>query len=83
MIDHLRRYQPARQFLKQIEQDENLVAYISVITEAELASGKGAATENEKSRIQKLLNLFGKVTVDSEIAWSAGDFRCRYGCRYK
>ena len=61
LIDHLRGLPQARNFLKQIE-DEKLVGYVSVITEAELASGKRAAITDERKRIQALLGSFQKFS---------------------
>ena len=80
LIDHLRGLPQARNFLKQIE-DENLVGYVSVITEAELASGRRAAITDKRERIQVLLRILRRVIVNSEIAWTAGEFRRKYGCR--
>jgi len=80
LIDHLRGLPQAREFLKQIE-DKNLVGYVSVITEAELASGKRAGITDERERIQALLGIFRRVIINSEIAWTAGEFRRKYGCR--
>ena len=38
LIDHLRRYEPARQYLKRFEAGE-VEGYLSIITVAELAAG--------------------------------------------
>ena len=80
LIDHLRGREQAREFLKQIEVGK-LRGYISVITEAELASGEKTVTAGEKRRIQALLRILQKVVVNSQVAWTAGDFRRKYGCR--
>ena len=43
LIDHLRGYEPARQYLKRFEVGE-VEGYLSIITVAELAAGHGPRT---------------------------------------
>jgi hypothetical protein len=46
LIDHLRGYEPARQYLKRFEMGE-VQGYLSIITVAELAAGQMQQEEEE------------------------------------
>jgi len=56
LIDHLRGYEPARQYLKRFEAGE-VQGYLSIITVAELAAGQ-MRQEEEEVKVQQLLALF-------------------------
>jgi predicted nucleic acid-binding protein len=56
LIDHLRGYEPARQYLKRFEAGEGQ-GYLSIITVAELAAGQMRQAE-EEAKVQRLLALF-------------------------
>ena len=71
LIDHLRGYEPARQYLKRFEVGE-VQGYLSTITIAELAAGQ-IRQEAEETKIQQLLALFTHIDLDFVIAWRGGD----------
>ena len=56
LIDHLRGYEPARQYLKRFETGE-MQGYLSIITVAELAAGQMRQVQEEE-KIHQLLALF-------------------------
>jgi predicted nucleic acid-binding protein len=79
LIDHLRGYEPARQYLKRFEAGE-MQGYLSVITVAELSAGQmWQAQEEEKA--QQLLALFTHLALDFAIAWRGGEIRRQYHTR--
>src|SRR5215475_4472782 len=67
LIDHLRGYEPARQYLKRFETGE-VQGYLSIITVAELAAGQ-MRQEAEATKVQHLLALFTLIDLDYAIAW--------------
>lgn len=52
LIDHLRGYEPARQYLKRFEAGE-VQGYLSIITVAELAAGQ-MRQEEEEAKVHQL-----------------------------
>jgi len=70
LIDHLRGYEPARQYLKRFEAGE-VQGYLSIITVAELAAGQMLQAE-EEAKVQRLLALFTYSDLDFAIAWRGG-----------
>ena len=72
LIDHLRGYEPARQYLKRFEAGE-VQGYLSIITVAELAAGQ-MRQEEEETKVQQLLALFTHIDLDFVIAWRGGRF---------
>jgi hypothetical protein len=66
LIDHLRGYEPARQYLKRFEAGE-VQEYLSIITVAELAAGQ-MRQEEEETKIQQFLALFTHIDLDFVIA---------------
>jgi len=80
IIDHLRKYSPAKDYLQKVFSGEKGFA-VSVITEAEVLSGKGLDDNNRKSLVIQLLDHFTKITVSSEIAQLAGEFKRKYEMR--
>lgn len=79
LIDHLRGYDPARQYLKRFEAGEEQ-GYLSVISVAELATGQ-MRQEGEEDKIRQLLALFTHLDLDYAIAWRAGEIRRQYSTR--
>jgi predicted nucleic acid-binding protein len=79
LIDHLRGYEPARQYLKRFEAGE-AQGYLSIITVAELAAGQ-MRQEEEETKIQQLLALFTHIDLDFVIAWRGGEIRRHYQTR--
>ena len=71
LIDHLRGYEPARQYLKRFEAGEGQ-GYLSIITVAELAAGQ-MQQEEEEAKVQRLLALFTHIDLNFAIAWRGGD----------
>jgi predicted nucleic acid-binding protein len=79
LIDHLRGYEPARQYLKRFEAGEGQ-GYLSIITVAELAAGQMRQAE-EEAKVQRLLALFRHIDLDFAIAWRGGEIRRQYHTR--
>jgi predicted nucleic acid-binding protein len=79
LIDHLRGYEPARQYLKRFEAGE-VAGYLSIITVAELAAGH-MRQEAEETKVQHLLALFTHIDLDYAIAWRGGEIRRHYQTR--
>lgn len=77
LIDFLRKNEKAKDIFSQIE-DGKIKGFISVMTEAELFSGKEAEIEKKRNAIVRLIELFKKIDVDDEIAKIAGNFRRHY-----
>jgi predicted nucleic acid-binding protein len=78
-MDHLRGYEPARQYLKRFEAGE-VEGYLSIITVAELAAGQ-MQQEEEETKVQHLLALFTHIDLDFAIAWRGGEIRRHYQTR--
>ena len=79
LIDHLRRYEPARQYLKRFEAGE-VEGYLSIITVAALAAGH-MQQEAEETKVQHLLALFTHIDLNYAIAWRGGEIRRHYQTR--
>jgi len=79
LIDHLRGYEPARQYLKRFEAGE-VQGYLSIITVAELAAGQ-MRQEAEETKVQHLLALFTHIDLDYAVAWRGGEIRRHYQTR--
>jgi predicted nucleic acid-binding protein len=79
LIDHLRGYEPARQYLKRFEAGE-VEGSLSIITVAELAAGH-MRQEAEETKVQHLLALFTHIDLDYAIAWRGGEIRRHYQTR--
>jgi predicted nucleic acid-binding protein len=78
-MDHLRGYEPARQYLKRFEAGD-VEGYLSIITVAELAAGQ-MQQEEEETKVQHLLALFTHIDLDFAIAWRGGEIRRHYQTR--
>ena len=74
IIDHLRGERKARDFLKQIKEEESDILY-SVITKAELYSG---VRPKEEEDVFMLLSSMEEVPIDGEIALTAGRYRNKF-----
>jgi predicted nucleic acid-binding protein len=79
LIDHLRGYAPAREWLRQFEAGQ-AKASVSTLTFTELAAGKMTG-QDEEQRVRALLALFEPVDVDPAIAWRAGEIKRQHGTR--
>ena len=79
LIDHLRGYEPARQYLKRFEVGERQGS-LSIITVAELAAGQMRQAQEEQ-KVQQLLALFTHIALDFAIAWRGGEIRRQYHTR--
>lgn len=77
LIDHLRGYGPARQYLQRFEAGEKR-GYLSVISVAELSSGQ-MRQAGEEDKVRQLLALFTAINLDFAIAWRGGEIRRQYG----
>ena len=79
LIDHLRGYEPARQYLKRFEAGE-MQGYLSIITDAELAAGQ-MRQAGEEAKIHRLLALFTPLALDFMMAWRGGELLRQYHTR--
>ena len=79
LIDHLRGYEPARQYLKHFEAGE-MQGYLSIITVAELAAGQ-MRQDDEEAKVRQLLALFTHIDLDFAIAWRGGEIRRQHQTR--
>ncbi|MBL7206682.1 MAG: type II toxin-antitoxin system VapC family toxin [Candidatus Aenigmarchaeota archaeon] len=76
-IDFLRNVESAKKTFQDIV-DEKIIGLSSVITEAELFSGKECNNPEKKIAVENLLSLTSKIEVDSIIAKKAGKIRRVY-----
>lgn len=76
-IDFLRSRKEARALFEDIMK-ENITAHISVMTEAELFSGKDCDDSGKRHFLEMLLHAINRIEVDSGIARRAGDFTRAY-----
>ena len=74
LIDHLRGYQQALDFIGSLFLDDAKV-YFSVISEAEIYSN---VRPGEKLAVQALFDSLIRLDVDGEIARKAGEYRAQY-----
>lgn len=73
-IDFLRGVENSKKIFNSIL-DEKKIGLTSVITEAELFSGKDCNDIKKKRNVEELLSLMHKVEVNSMIAKKAGEIR--------
>lgn len=76
IIDYLRGDQLANKLIVDFY-DGKINGIISVITECELLSSI-RISDQEKDKIDRLLNIFPKVLITSKVARKAGNFRSAY-----
>jgi predicted nucleic acid-binding protein len=77
LIDHLREYKPATDFLETIFNSGALVA-VSAVTEMELYAGKSMDLPAVEKSVHNLLELFNVLPVTSRIAQQAGSLLRNY-----
>lgn len=78
IIDFLRRIEPAKNVIDEIS-EEKCIAFISMLTEAEVLSGKECENLQKRKDAEDVLLLMNKAEVTSEIAKKAAEFRRAYG----
>ena len=78
IIDHLRGEEKATALLSKIE-NGIIKGYISTIVEAEVLAGFNLSSRKIEE-INKLLSIFQRIEVDSEIAQKGAEFRRKYHC---
>ncbi|MBI5700339.1 type II toxin-antitoxin system VapC family toxin [Candidatus Saganbacteria bacterium] len=78
IIDHLRGEEKASALLSKIE-NGIIKGYISTIVEAEVLSGFHL-NARKVEEINKLLSIFQRIEIDSEIAQIGAEFRRKYRC---
>jgi predicted nucleic acid-binding protein len=74
LIDHLRGYDPARQWLTGVLADGGASAACSVITLAELLSGVSAESAGESDAVKALVGLTRLLPVDGAVAAKAAEY---------
>jgi len=77
-IDILREYPPSLKILKGIINGK-IIGYFSVISEAELLSGKECKQTEKRKAVIELLSLCTKIKIDNKIAEIAGKLRRNFG----
>jgi len=77
LVDHLREYKPATEFLETAFNSGAVVA-ISAVTEMELYAGKSMENPAIEEDVLKFLKLFKTLPVTSNIARQAGLMLRRY-----
>ena len=75
LIDHLRGYKPATQYLDSLNDKETA---ISVITEAEVLSGESCNNSSIRESISHLLSRWKHIDVSRDIAIQTGDIKRKY-----
>jgi predicted nucleic acid-binding protein len=75
LIDHLRGYRAALEFIDALPTDKGHVCF-SVISEAEIYAN---VRPGEESAIEALFDSLNRVAVSGEIARKAGEYRAQYG----
>ncbi len=78
LIDHLRGFKKATQKIDELKESGSQCC-ISVITEAEVLSGKDYENEDKRKDVLDLLQFFSKINTDSGTAQKAAEFRRNYG----
>lgn len=79
LVDHLRGYYKAKDFIEKLYADE-LQGYISVVSVIELFAGKKIISQSDVDKIIKLLGMFNKIDVNFSIAKKSGEFVRKYNC---
>jgi predicted nucleic acid-binding protein len=75
LIDHLRGYSAALEFIDALPADKGQACF-SVISEAEIYAN---VRPGEESAIEALFDSLNRVAVSGEIARKAGEYRAQYG----
>lgn len=79
LIDHLRGYQAARDFMNALLLDGATV-HFSVISEAEIFSN---VRPGEKRKIESLFDSLERLPIDGPIARQAGQYRSAFRSSYR
>lgn len=79
VIDALRQNRALLKDLETVFIDSEGHFYISVITVAELFSGKSAQEQSMRQTIFDIMSAVTVISLEQEIAVNAGDLRCQYG----
>ncbi len=74
-IDFLRGIETAKRIFEEDIINEKIIAFSSVISEAELFSGKECKYTEKRRAVEELISLTNKIEVDSQVAKKAGEFR--------
>ena len=77
LIDHLRQYAPATEFLENVFKS-NVLVCISSVTEMELYAGKSMEQQENEKAVSKILDLFEIIPVASNISRKAGVLLRKY-----
>jgi len=77
LIDHLRQYRPATEFLETLF-NGGVPAFISVVTEMELYAGKSMQKASNEEDVTNFLELFNCIPITSNIARQAGGLLRNY-----
>lgn len=77
LIDHLRQYTPATEFLETVF-NSKVSTFISTITVMELYAGKSMQDPATEKEVIKFLDLFKIIPVTSQIAMKAGEMLRQY-----
>ena len=72
-VDHLRGHLPAIKFFNSLSKEENVI--FSIITEAELISGKDCENIKRKELTLQFLHRWNKIIISNQIAVLAGDIK--------
>lgn len=75
LIDHLRGYQCARDFIENLLLDGARVCF-SVVSEAEIYSN---VRPGEKPTIRAVFDSLSRLNIDGRVARKAGSYRAQYG----
>ena len=78
LVDHFRDYKPATRFMEKTSGENTLIA-VSVITIAEILSGRDCMDSRILSEIEDFLAPLEKLNVDLDVAKKAAEFRRLYG----
>ena len=76
-IDHLRDYAPATQFLRSLQNRDDVL--FSAITETELIAGKENDDSVRRQELLHLLKQWTKLSLNNPVAMFAGDLRRECG----
>lgn len=77
LIDYLRGVENARTFLHKAHKEMPL--YISAVSIVEIYAGKETKSEAKRTRIERFLQEFQVIPMDTHLAQTAGTLRRDYG----
>jgi len=76
-VDFLRNFKESKKVFEDIK-NEKIIGFFSVITEAELFSGKECEYPEKRRSVEELLSLTNRIKLDHSIAKKAGEIRRIY-----